>query len=46
LLLRHYEGLSFEDVARHMGRTSGAVRLLWLRALDRLRLLLNEEDVI
>jgi RNA polymerase sigma-70 factor (ECF subfamily) len=45
LVLRHYEGLSFEEVARHLGRTSGAVRILWLRALDRLRRLLKEEDL-
>jgi RNA polymerase sigma-70 factor (ECF subfamily) len=43
LVLRNYEGLSFEEVAEHMGRTSGAVRLLWVRALDRLRLLLKED---
>jgi RNA polymerase sigma-70 factor (ECF subfamily) len=46
LVLRNYEGLSFDEVARHMGRTSGAVRVLWLRALDRLRPLLKEEDLI
>jgi RNA polymerase sigma-70 factor (ECF subfamily) len=46
LVLRNYDGLSFEEVARHMGRTPGAVRLLWVRALDRLRRLLKEEDVI
>jgi RNA polymerase sigma-70 factor (ECF subfamily) len=46
LVLRNYEGHSFEEVARHMGRTSGAVRILWLRALDRLRLLLKKEDLI
>jgi RNA polymerase sigma-70 factor (ECF subfamily) len=45
LVLRHYEGLSFEEMARHMGRTSGAVRILWVRALDRLRRLLREEDL-
>jgi RNA polymerase sigma-70 factor (ECF subfamily) len=46
LVLRNYDGLSFEEVARHMGRTPGAVRLLWVRALDRLRRLLKEEDLI
>src|SRR6187455_1383576 len=29
LLLRHIEGLSFEEVAQRMERTSGAVRMLW-----------------
>jgi RNA polymerase sigma-70 factor (ECF subfamily) len=44
--LRNLEGLSFEEVARRMGRTSGAIRALWLRALDRLRQLLKKEDLI
>jgi RNA polymerase sigma-70 factor (ECF subfamily) len=46
LRLRNLEGLSFEEVARRMGRTPGAVRVLWVRALDRLRLLLKKEDLI
>jgi RNA polymerase sigma-70 factor, ECF subfamily len=37
LVLRHLEGLSFPEVADRMGRTPGAVRVLWLRALERLR---------
>ena len=37
IMLRHIEGLSFEDVAARMERTSGAVRMLWLRALEKLR---------
>jgi RNA polymerase sigma-70 factor (ECF subfamily) len=37
IVLRNLEGLSFAEVAQRMGRTSGAVRILWLRALDRLR---------
>jgi len=39
--LRNIEGLSFEQVATRMGRKSGAVRMLWLRAIKRLRLTLN-----
>lgn len=35
--LRHVEGLAFEEVARRMRRTSGATRMLWMRALARLR---------
>jgi RNA polymerase sigma-70 factor (ECF subfamily) len=46
LRLRNLEGLAFEEVARRMGRTPGAVRVLWVRALDRLRLLLKEEDLL
>lgn len=37
ILLRHIEGLPFEEVAQRMDRSSGAVRMLWLRALERLR---------
>jgi RNA polymerase sigma-70 factor (ECF subfamily) len=37
LLLRNIEGLPFEEVACRMGRTAGAVRVLWLRALGQLR---------
>ena len=37
ILLRHIEGLPFEQVAERMARSSGAVRMLWLRALERLR---------
>lgn len=35
--LRHIEGLPFAEVAERMERTSGAVRMLWLRALKQLR---------
>jgi RNA polymerase sigma-70 factor (ECF subfamily) len=37
IVLRNLEGLPFDEVARRMGRTPGAVRVLWLRALDRMR---------
>jgi RNA polymerase sigma-70 factor, ECF subfamily len=37
LILRHLRGLPFAEVARQMGRTPGAARLLWFRALKRLR---------
>jgi RNA polymerase sigma-70 factor (ECF subfamily) len=37
ILLRNLEGLSHEDVAQRMGRGVGAVRMLWVRALARLR---------
>ena len=36
LVLRHLEGLSFPEVADRMGRPVGAVRVLWLRALERM----------
>lgn len=37
ILLRNVEGLSHEEVARRMDRGQGAVRMLWVRALARLR---------
>ena len=40
IVLRNLEGLSHEEVARRMGRGVGAVRMLWVRALARLRELL------
>jgi RNA polymerase sigma-70 factor (ECF subfamily) len=35
--MRHEEGLSFDDIARRMGRRPEAVRKLWFRAVTRLR---------
>jgi RNA polymerase sigma-70 factor (ECF subfamily) len=37
ILLRNLEGLPHEQVAQRMGRSVGAVRMLWVRALARLR---------
>jgi RNA polymerase sigma-70 factor (ECF subfamily) len=37
ILLRNIEGLPHEEIARRMGRNVGAVRMLWVRALSRLR---------
>jgi RNA polymerase sigma-70 factor (ECF subfamily) len=36
ILLRHVEAMRFEEIAARLGRTSGAVRMLWTRALERL----------
>lgn len=38
IVLRILQGLSFEEIAAQMGKSSGAVRMLWLRALDSLKL--------
>jgi RNA polymerase sigma-70 factor (ECF subfamily) len=46
LVLRNLEGLAFHEVACRMGRSPGAVRVLWVRALDQLRQLLEQEDVL
>jgi RNA polymerase sigma-70 factor (ECF subfamily) len=37
LLLRHFQDLSFPEIARRMGRTVDGVKNLWIRALARLR---------
>jgi RNA polymerase sigma-70 factor, ECF subfamily len=37
LVLRHLKGLPFREVADRMGRSEGAVRMLWLRAIAGLR---------
>jgi RNA polymerase sigma-70 factor (ECF subfamily) len=39
IVLRNLEGLSHEEVAERMGRSVSAVRMLWVRALARLRAL-------
>ncbi len=37
IVQRHLEGKSFNEVAESMGRTSSATRMLWLRAVSKLR---------
>ena len=37
IILRNLQGCSHEEVARRLGRGVGAVRMLWVRALARLR---------
>jgi len=37
IVLRHFEGLTHEQIAARMGRRPGAVRMLWARALAELR---------
>jgi RNA polymerase sigma-70 factor (ECF subfamily) len=46
IVLRNLEGLPFAEVARRMGRSAGAVRILWVRAVDQLRQLLEAEDLV
>jgi RNA polymerase sigma-70 factor (ECF subfamily) len=36
VILRNLEGLEFSEVATRMGRSSGAIRMLWARAIERL----------
>lgn len=42
--LRHEEGLDFAAIGARMGRSSGAVRMLWLRSIKLLRSLADEGD--
>jgi RNA polymerase sigma-70 factor, ECF subfamily len=37
IVLRNLQGLSFEEVADRMDRKSGTVRMLWLRAIEKLK---------
>ena len=37
LILRHIEDLPFDEVASRLGKSTGAVRMIWLRALEQLR---------
>lgn len=44
IVLRGLQGLPFEEVAQRMDRKPGAVRMLWLRAIDKLSQLRTPED--
>ena len=37
IIMRNLQGLSFEEIAQRLDRNSGAVRMLWLRAMERLK---------
>jgi RNA polymerase sigma-70 factor, ECF subfamily len=43
LQLRYQEGLTFEAIGPRMGRTANAVRLLWLRVVERIKQSLRDE---
>jgi RNA polymerase sigma-70 factor (ECF subfamily) len=42
IVLHNLEGLGWDEVARRMTRSAGAVRMLWTRALKQLRPLIDE----
>jgi RNA polymerase sigma-70 factor (ECF subfamily) len=42
IVLHHLEGLGWDEVGRRMGRTAGAARKLWTRALNQMRPLIDE----
>ncbi len=37
IILRNLKGLAFDEIAEEMDRSSGAVRMLWLRAIDKFK---------
>ncbi len=43
IVLRNLQGLPFDQVARRLDRTSGATRMLWLRAIKQLRELMDPQ---
>jgi RNA polymerase sigma-70 factor (ECF subfamily) len=42
IVLHNLEGLGWDEVARRLGRTAGAVQKLWTRALKQVRPLIDE----
>ncbi len=36
IVLRHLQNLKFEEIAKRLGRSCGATRMLWTRALEKL----------
>ncbi|MCA9171232.1 MAG: hypothetical protein KDB23_26345, partial [Planctomycetales bacterium] len=37
IVMRTLQGLSFDEVAARMERSAGAVRMLWLRAIEKFK---------
>jgi RNA polymerase sigma-70 factor (ECF subfamily) len=37
IVLRNLQGLSFDEIAERMNRKTGAVRMLWLRAIEKFK---------
>jgi RNA polymerase sigma-70 factor (ECF subfamily) len=44
IVLRALQGLSFDEVAERMERSSGAVRMLWLRAIEKFKQIYESEE--
>ncbi len=45
IVLRNLQGLSFEEVGTRMARSSGAVRMLWLRAIEKFKQVYEPEEL-
>jgi len=37
LLMRHFDNLSYAEIAKSLDRTESATRMIWVRALTKLR---------
>ena len=44
IVMRHLEGVPFATIAERMDRTSGATRMIWLRAIEQLRQILRSDE--
>src|SRR3954454_8152589 len=44
LVLRNLQALPFDEVAKRIGRSVGATRMLWLRAIDKLRSVYRKDE--
>ena len=44
IVMRHLEGVPFATISLRMNRSSGATRMLWLRAIEQLRQLMKEDS--
>lgn len=44
LVLRNLQGLPFEEIAQQINRSVGASRMLWLRAIEKLRAVYQKEQ--
>ena len=44
LVLRNLQGLPFDEVAGRIGRSVGATRMLWLRAIEKLRTYYHQDE--
>jgi RNA polymerase sigma-70 factor, ECF subfamily len=43
--LRYQQGLSFEEVGQNLGRSGDAARMLWARAIEKLKLELHRDGI-
>ncbi len=43
IVMRHLQGLKFGQIAARMSRSSGAIRMLWTRAIEKLHDLMNSQ---